>query len=205
MSEKRFNAELAHKLDDPARGEWLPLVEILGAIGVQAGATVIDVGAGTGYFTLPLAEAVGGEGHVYALDAQEEMLAIVRGKLEGRGAGGAGKVELVHAEADQTGLPDGSCDVMFAANVWHEFADRGAVLREAARILRGPAHLAILDWKPDAEPEHGPPVGHRVTAESAVEELKAAGFEFVSQQDIGKYSWLVQARAMPVAAKYEAV
>ncbi len=49
---------------------------------LHSGETIADVGAGTGYFSLPLAQAVGPQGKVYAVDAQDEMLALLRQKLE---------------------------------------------------------------------------------------------------------------------------
>jgi ubiquinone/menaquinone biosynthesis C-methylase UbiE len=176
----------------PERMTWLPPPEVILVLGLKAGESVADIGAGTGYFTLPMAKAVGSSGRVYAVDAQPEMLEFLRQKLD---AGANSNVELIHAEADSTKLPDASCDLVFLANVWHEFDDRQAVLREARRLLKNSGRIAILDWRPDVEPEHGPPLALRFTAESAVAELAAAGFGGQSQRDIGKYSWLVQAQA----------
>ena len=73
-------------------------------------------------------------------------------------------VDLIQAEAESTALPDGSCDLVFLANVWHEFADRSAVLNESRRILKHRGRIAILDWRPDVERENGPPLDHRLDA-----------------------------------------
>ena len=59
MNERRFNAAHAHRLDDPSRRAWLPPAEVLAAMALHSGETIADVGAGTGYFSLPLAQAVG--------------------------------------------------------------------------------------------------------------------------------------------------
>jgi predicted methyltransferase len=59
MHDRRFNPSLAHRLDDPARLLWLPPDEVIAALGVQPGDMVADIGAGTGYFILPLARALG--------------------------------------------------------------------------------------------------------------------------------------------------
>src|ERR1039458_9895939 len=85
MHDRRFPASEAHRLDDPERLLWLPPAAVLGALAVRPGETIADVGAGTGYFSLPLAKAVGPEGKVYAVDAQAEMLSLLRQKLDAAG------------------------------------------------------------------------------------------------------------------------
>jgi ubiquinone/menaquinone biosynthesis C-methylase UbiE len=189
MHDKRFPASEAHRLDDPARMVWLPPAEVLGALSLRPGDTIADLGAGTGYFSLPLAKAVGTEGKVYAVDAQAEMLAHLRQKLQ---QGSVSNVELIHAEAESTALPDACCSLVFLANVWHEFADRSAVLDESRRILKHRGRIAIIDWRPDVDRENGPPLEHRLDASDTVNELLAAGFHQVANMNVGHYSWLVQ-------------
>jgi ubiquinone/menaquinone biosynthesis C-methylase UbiE len=164
-------------------------VDVLGAIAVHSGQTIADVGAGTGYFSLPLADAVGLQGKVYAVDAQNEMLALLRHKLE---EAAIPNVELIHAEALNTGLAAGSCDLFFAANVWHEFEDRSAVLKEAARVLKAGGQVAILDWRTDAPPEPGPPLDHRLDSSNAADALRSQGFQNIAVARVGLYSWLVK-------------
>ncbi len=190
MNERRFDASLAHRLDQPDRLLWLPPQEVIAALDLHAGQTVADIGAGTGYFTLPMAAAVGATGRVLALDAQPEMLAHLGKKLD---SCSAAPVELVHAEADATTLPDGCCDLALLANVWHEFSDRAAVLAEVRRILKPGGRIALLDWRPDVERIEGPPLDHRLSAASAFAELAVAGFSAATQATVGKYSWLVLA------------
>jgi len=189
MHGKRFAASEAHRLDAPARQLWLPPAEVIAALRLRAGDTIADVGAGTGYFSLPLAQAAGPEGKVYAVDAQEEMLAHLRQKLE---EVSVCNVELIHAEAESTALPDACCSLVFLANVWHEFADRSAVLDESRRILKHRGRIAIIDWRPDVARENEPPLDHRLDASNAVNELLAAGFHQVANVNVGHYSWLVQ-------------
>jgi len=161
---------------------------------VHSGLTVADVGAGTGYFSLPLADAVGLQGKVYAVDAQNEMLALLRHKL---GQAAIPNVELLHAEAGNTTLPQSSCDLFFAANVLHEFDDRAAVLKEAARVLKVGGQIAILDWRTDAPPEPGPPLDHRLDSSNAANALRSCGFQNITVAYVGLYSWLVQGEIKP--------
>lgn len=198
MSGRPFSVTLAERLDRPERVTWLAPSEVIRAIDVKADETIADIGAGTGYFTLPLAAAVGARGRVYALDSELEMLNILSKKLHGAAKE---NVEPLHATADETFLSSARCDVVLMANVWHELSDRAAVLRESKRILKSLGRIAILDWRPDVEPEHGPPLSERLSGQSAVEELIRAGFAQTSVRYIGRYSWLVQASASPHGSK----
>jgi len=189
MNDKRFDASKANRLDDPARLIWLPPAEVIGALAVQTVDAIADIGAGTGYFSLPLAQATGEGGRVYAVDAQADMLTLLQKKLN---AGAISNIDLVRAEAEATGLPDASCHLVFLANVWHEFADRGAVLHEAKRILKPGGKIAVLDWRPDVAPPPGPPIDHRLSVSSAEDSLPTAGFAQIARRNIGKYSWFVQ-------------
>ncbi len=189
MHERRMSASHAHRLEDPARLLFLPPGEVLDALALRAGDTVADVGAGTGYFTLPMARAVGPRGKVYAVDAQDEMLARLKKKVRETKLA---NVELVQAEADRTGLPPSVCDLFFLANVWHELDDHAATLGEARRVLKPQGRIAILDWRPDVEPDYEPPLAHRLDPSHAIGHLRAAGFEPLAQTFAGRYSWLVQ-------------
>src|ERR1700691_449582 len=81
----------------------------LDAIGIAHGATVADVGAGSGYFTWRLAERVGPSGKVYANDIQPEMLALLRKKIEARHLT---NVETVLGVEDDPRLPTGRMDLV---------------------------------------------------------------------------------------------
>lgn len=189
MRDKRFPASEAHRLDDPARKIWLPPAEVLAALSLRSEDTIADVGAGTGYFSLPLARAVGPNGKVYAVDAQDQMLALLRQKLHDNSVS---NVELIHADAESTTLPDVCCSFVFLANVWHEFADRSAVVKESRRILKPGGRIAILDWRPDVEREAGPPLNHRLEPLDARNLLVSNGFHQVALANVGRFSWLVQ-------------
>jgi len=183
--ERMFKHEHAHKLDDPERRTWLPPEEVIAELGLSAGQKVVDLGVGTGYFALPIARALGPEGRVAAVDMQPEMLSILSGRIEGL------SIDLVHGEATRTTLVDGSNDLVFIANVWHELDDVDAALREFARITRPGGKIAILDWRPDVERPPGPPLDHRIGPDKVVASLRAHGIATNDTKNVGRYSYLV--------------
>jgi ubiquinone/menaquinone biosynthesis C-methylase UbiE len=188
MNNRVFTPARAHKLEDPERLKWLPPAEVLAQLNVTSGITVADIGAGTGYFSLPLARAVAPAGKVYAVDFQPEMLALLARKLE---AADHGNITLVAGSASETHLSDSSCDLVLLANVWHELDNAPAVLKETHRIIKPNGRLALLDWRADVTRPPGPPVEHRIPAEQVVKFVAAHGWALGTSSNIGAYSYLL--------------
>lgn len=196
---RRFSPTQAHHLDAPERRLWLPVEPVLEQMALAPGMTVADIGAGTGYFTLPIAHAVGPVGHVTAVDVSPEMLALLNQKIL---AANLPNIDCISAESASTGLAPESFDRVLLANVWHEIDDRAATLAEAARLLRPGGRIAILDWSPDLpdplpnvrpDPVPGPPLAHRIPLLDAQHELVEHGWHLTFADPIGRYSWLLLA------------
>jgi ubiquinone/menaquinone biosynthesis C-methylase UbiE len=182
-NDRTFRVSEVHKLEDPERLKWLPVDDVVSALNLRSDMTVADIGAGTGYFAIPIARLVR---RVYAVDFQREMLDLLRAKLEARS-----NIELVEGAAHATTLPASSCDIALLANVWHELEDREVVLSEMRRILKPRGPLAILDWRHDVERPPGPSIEHRVPADSAADELRRAGWNVAEIRNVGRFSYLV--------------
>ena len=189
MTGRTFSVADAHKLEDPERLAWLPPNEVVVSLDLKPGMAVADIGAGTGYFTLPMARAVEEQGKVYALDFQTGMLDLLGKKLLEPNA--PTNVTIVHASATHTTLPPLCVDVVFMANVWHELDDHSIALKEAARILRPKGRIAILDWRTNVAQPPGPPLAHRIAAATVVETLKSNGWSVERSGNVGKYGYLV--------------
>ncbi|MBW3660894.1 MAG: methyltransferase domain-containing protein [Gemmatimonadetes bacterium] len=190
MGERLFDPVKSDKLEDPQRVHWLPSSAVLGRMGVERGWTIADVGAGTGYFARPLAEAVGPEGRVLAIDVQREMLARLLVKLAETEA--PSNILPLPGDADALPIADDACDALLLANLWHELENGPKVAREARRVVRPGGRMAVLDWEP-VEPPPGPPLDHRVSADAARDVLAAAGWVPSAPSRVGPYSWLLLA------------
>jgi len=81
MRHRRMDISRAHRLDAPERMLWLPPSEVVDALALRPGEVIADVGAGTGYFSIPMARAVLPGGRVYAIDVQREMLSLLKKNL----------------------------------------------------------------------------------------------------------------------------
>lgn len=189
MHDRRFDPSQAQRLDDPERFQWFSPQRVIEALRIEPGMVIADIGAGTGFFSAPMAEVAGDQGAVYAVDVEPKLLACLREKME---IGTAPRsIHLVEADATCTSLPSASCDRALLANVWHEIADTGAALAECARILRGSGCLAILDWRPDATRPPGPPLDHRISADNTASTLARHGWSVLVNAPLGPYSYLV--------------
>ncbi|HEY0308487.1 MAG TPA: methyltransferase domain-containing protein [Acidobacteriaceae bacterium] len=190
MNERVFSPSQAHRLDAPERRTWLPLSEVLQILDLHPGMTVADIGAGTGYFSLPIASSIGEQGKVYAVDLQPEMLACIREKLIGTAIM---NIECRAGAASATGLTDGSCDLILMAYIWHELENISDVLSEANRILRIKGRIAVLDWRPGVQQPPGPPLDHRIPQKDTVKGLIGAGFQMSCISEIGPFAYLIVA------------
>ena len=106
--------------------------------------TVLDLGAGTGHFTLAVAPLLD-EGTVVAVDLSPDMLAGLNRHAATRHL--SAKIETVVADVAETGLPDASVDVVMSGNVLHELPDPTAAVGEMARVLRPNGQVVIHDFR----------------------------------------------------------
>jgi ubiquinone/menaquinone biosynthesis C-methylase UbiE len=188
LHERMFPHDHAQNLDSAERRTWLPPAEVLDKLDLAAGMRVADIGAGTGYFAIPIAGRVASHGRVHAVDLQPEMLALLQERMPADAP-----IDLVRGSAEATGLPDASQDLVLFANVWHEIDDRDAALAEATRVIRPGGRIAILDWRPDCAPPPGPPTDHRLPGADVAEHLQRAGWRAPSVCTVAAYSYLVTA------------
>ncbi len=192
MNERTFSVADAHKLEDPERLTWLPPNEVVASLDLKPGVSVADIGAGTGYFTLPIGRAVGENGKVYALDFQTGMLDLLGKKLLEPSA--PTNITIIHATATHTTLPATCVDFVLMSNVWHELDDHSLVLKETSRILRHGGRIAVLDWRTNVTQPPGPPLAHRVPANVVMEALKSNGWGVERSGNVGKYHYLLVAK-----------
>ena len=186
---RTFDPAKADLLEDPDRLRWLPPSEIIDAIELRQGENVADIGAGSGYFAFPIAEAVA-PGRVFAVDLQSEMLDRLRARL---GKSATENIIPVAGTALATTLAPASSDLVLFANVWHELDDHEAVLAECARILVPYGRIAIVDWRPEASPPPGPPAAHRLAAADVRRTLESSGWKVKQSVDVAVYHYLLVA------------
>lgn len=117
----------------------------LEAAGLERGNTVLEIGCGPGFFTIPAARVVGAEGCVYALDISPLAIERVQQKVE---AEGVSNVRTVLADATRTGLPGQSFELAFLFGFAHHRGSLDGILTETHRLLRPGGFLSVegMPW-----------------------------------------------------------
>jgi len=149
---------------------------------------VLDLGAGPGFWTLPLAEIVGATGQVWAVDVSQELLDTLAARNP------PSQVKLLRSELPMIDLPNAFADFAWLALVFHEVEPPEKLASELRRVLRPGARVAVLDWRPDAETDQGPPRADRVTPAQVIGWLTTAGFTGAQKTWDDPDNFLVEAK-----------
>lgn len=186
----KFNPQQMEKLDNPKRYIVLPPEEVIRLIPIDQGMKLADIGCAIGYFTFPLAKALGESGTVFGLDISEEMLLEARKRYEKLIDTKIASVEFLISEENKLPFLPNTLDVAFVANVLHETEDKFEFLSEVARVLRPGGRLIIVEWAKEVM-EMGPPVNKRLSLDEVIGYLKSSGFELVLHQEVGKGHYMI--------------
>lgn len=176
-----MDARGAEWLDRPEREREEAPAKAIAALDIRPGQTVADIGAGSGYYTVRLAEVVGANGRVYATDIQPAMLDLIRKKVEAKGIGG--NVDLVQGTLTESKLPDMTIDLALMVDVYHELAQPQAFLQSLKRALKPDGQLVLIEFRKEAA---WVPIReeHKMSVAEARMELEAAGYTFVRTIDV---------------------
>jgi SAM-dependent methyltransferase len=169
-------ARFAKSFDDPARDRWQMPDRVIAALKLPSTASVADIGAGTGYFTVRLAKAVPA-GTVYAVDIEPAMVEHIRNRAA---TAHLTNVMAVVATPHDPKLPK-PVDTVIVVDTYHHIPDRALYFRDLKRSLTPSGRVAIIDFREDA-PE-GPPPEFRFDADQIISEMKQAGFVLDAKHD----------------------
>ncbi len=164
---------LAQEWNDPSRHAWQKPKEILDAMAIEPGATVADLGAGTGYLIEPLAAAVGEDGLVVALDVEPAMLEFLEKR---RSEEQWSNVEVRKSAHHDPYLSAASVDAIVTLNTWHHVDGRRRFAEKLYAALKDGGRFVVVDFIAESTEGRGPPLEMRLAPTDVVRELEAAGF-----------------------------
>jgi SAM-dependent methyltransferase len=189
---ENLDPEHVARYDDKEDGGTAGEMAMLAGLGIGADATVVDIGAGTGQFTLAAAEAVG---RVVAVDVSPVMLARLRSKLAARRAGNVETVEAGFLTYEHAGEP---ADLVYSRLALHHLPDfwKAVALARIAAMLRPGGILRLSDVVFGFEPGDAGAALERwyATADSAAVEVdwtRAELEEHVADEH-STFTWLLE-------------
>jgi mono/diheme cytochrome c family protein/SAM-dependent methyltransferase len=175
-------AEWIKRLERPDRIPGLKIADVVKSLNLRPGDVIADIGAGTGAFTIPFAQAVAPSGRAFAVDIWPELLDYVAAKAKTQAIA---NLHGIVAARDDPRLPPQQVDVAFFHDVLHNVNDRQGYLKVLATALKPDARIAIV------EQEFDDPIAKkwdlpedRITRNQVAAWMTNVGFQMVAEFDI---------------------
>ena len=176
------------KLEGADRADWQQPDAVVRALAVTPGQTVVDVGAGPGYFAIRLARA---GAHVFAVEVEAKLIELLRERV--RAAGVTDGVTPVFGLPDDPLVPPASCDLALIIDTFHHFPDGVAYLRRLQRALRPGGRIINIDFHKRELPV-GPPVDHKIARDDFLRVAEEAGLALVREETFLEYQYFLELR-----------
>jgi ubiquinone/menaquinone biosynthesis C-methylase UbiE len=152
--------------------------EVVSAMNLQPTDTVVDLGAGTGYFTFRVSQKVP-QGKVLAVDVQPEMIKLLE---DNKKAKGITNVEAILGTETDPKLPARSVDVLFMVDVYHELLYPREVMQKVVESLKPGGRVILIEYRGE---DKDVPIKalHKTTQEQLKKELAAVGLSWKETKD----------------------
>ena len=159
-------------------------------MGLKEGMKVADLGSGSGHYALAAGGIVGGKGHVYAVDIQEDVLVHLRDSAQAKGLK---NIETIWGDFQAPGgtrLRDHVLDAVILSNALFQVEEKEAAVAEIQRILIPGGKLLVADWA-GSYGGIGPHTQHIVPEHAAEELFITAGFHKVKSWRGGPHHYAI--------------
>lgn len=174
--------EWIRRLDRSDRIPGLKIDEVVRCLQLRPGDVVADIGAGTGAYTIPFAQAVAPTGRVFGVDIHQDLLDYIDSKASRENVR---NLRTILAKLDDPSLPKDQVDVAFFNDVFHNTNDREAYLKVLASYLKPTGRIVII------EQEYDDPIAKkwdrpedRITREQVQTWMSHVGFHLIADFDI---------------------
>lgn len=177
-NKKNLNGEERLRISEP--------ISILSHSELKNGMNLIDLGCGTGYYTIPASHIVK-NGLIYAIDIQTETLETLNKKLEKLSIK---NIHVIRSELHNLPIKGESLDIALLINALHELHDRQSILSEICRILKDNGKISVVDWKKvDMQKKIGPPLQERISIIQAQRILENQYFKLIKRFSAGRHHY----------------
>ena len=178
------------RLRSPERLAYFDPAKIWQVLNPGQNSTVLDIGAGVGYVTLPFAKNYP-SAKVYGCDILEGMVGLLARDATDRGLA---NLETILMQPNCVPLPDGIADVIVMAQLHHELDEPEALMAECHRLLNSSGTVAVVDWT-DEDNGRSPAKGRRIPEATIRSHLSGAGFKDLGSHQVYEFHQFITGRA----------
>ena len=205
-----FSGECVHaqysEYDWEERDEWMDIERLLQLSAITLGDRVADIGSHEGYLSMHLAAAVGSAGEVLAEDISSHRLDRLKKHASERGYE---NVRTILGDETDPKLPEGTLDIVFVVDAYHEMAKPMTMLRHFRNALKPGGRIVILEKlkeKVRGKSRKSQTTAHSLSPEYVRKELKQAGFTILREvRDMGDWEENPKKKIWVIVAGYNGV
>lgn len=167
---------LVGNFESEGRAEWQKPDEVIRLFGDISNKTIMDLGAGSGYFTFRLAEKAD---RVIAADVDDRFLDYLKEKLADQTDSLLkSRIEIRKIPYDDPGLRSGEVEGVIMVNTYHHIENRTDYFERMLSGLKTDGQLMVVDFK--LGNDFGPPDNHKLSFKTVIDELSAVGFNSIT-------------------------
>lgn len=162
--------------------------QILEEVGIQKGSVIADLGAGSGHYTFAGARLTGGDGKVYSLEVQKDLVEKLKNEAERNHLTNVSAIWCNIEKIGGTKLSDAVIDLAIVANVFFQIEDRKDFLKEIHRILKQSGRILLVDWT-DSHSGMGPAPKDVIRESEATSIFEQNGFKMNRTVSAGEHHY----------------
>lgn len=174
--------EWVERFEVESREVYQARKEIMAQLGLENGIRIADVGAGTGFYSILMSEAVGDDGWVYAIDISPKFVEYLSKQFDQRSLN---NVTTVMCDDDSVCLPPDSIDAAFICDVYHHFEYPIDTMKSIHRAMVEGGRLVVIDFERIPGVSRDWTLEHvRADKQTFINEIQESGFELVAERTI---------------------
>lgn len=178
--------DLVKNFESADRDEWQQPAVLLNFLGDLKNKTIIDIGAGTGYFEFKMNEP---SAKIIAADVDDRFINYLNERINKEKTS---NIIARKAEYEKPPVTEQEADIVFMVDVYHHIENRKDYFSMVKKGLKPNGEMVIVDFK-KGDFEHGPPNEMKIQQQIVIDEMKLAGFNLVTQDTTTlKYQYLLK-------------
>jgi cyclopropane fatty-acyl-phospholipid synthase-like methyltransferase len=179
--------DLIERFESPERDAYQKPEIVLEYLGDIKGKKIMDIGAGSGYFSVKLAE---NGANVIAADVSDEFQDALKIRID---ENNLENIELRKIPYDSPDLADQEVDMVLIVNTYHHIENRIDYFSKVKKGIKPGGELVVIDYFKKELPV-GPPINHKIDMETVISELEEAGYTLDVNVDLLPYQFVIRAK-----------